>query len=54
MKKYLIFICSVCAMLFCAYKLITAECSYFNYVYLLGLLFIPLICGDTIIKIFKK
>lgn len=45
----IIAICIV-AVLFCCYKLVTAECSYFNYTYLLGIIVATMIGGEKLIK----
>lgn len=42
----------IIAVLFCCYELVTAECSMFNYIYLLGIIVATMIGGEKIIKSF--
>lgn len=40
----------VAAVVFCCYELVTAECSYFNYTYLLGIAIATMIGGEKVIN----
>lgn len=40
----------VAAVVFCCYELVTAECSYFNYAYLLGIVIVMMIGGEKVIN----
>lgn len=53
MKAINITVIALCAVaiIICCYKLITAECSMFNYLYLLGIIVATMIGGEKIIKI---
>ncbi|MBQ3690864.1 MAG: hypothetical protein II937_13535 [Bacteroidales bacterium] len=42
----------VVAVVFCCYKLVTAECSYLNYIYLAGVAIATMIGGEKILKSF--
>lgn len=42
-------ICIV-AVVFCCYKLVTAECSFFNYFYLVGIAIATMIGCERLIK----
>lgn len=53
-KNLIITILAVCGFGFCTYKLLTADCSYLNYIYLAGILLIPLLSADSFLTLINK
>lgn len=53
MKVINITIIALCAIaiIICFYNLVTADCSYFNYVYLAGIAIAAMVGGEKLIKI---
>lgn len=50
-KHIVITLIAVILTILCIYKLCTAECSYFNYVWFFGIFAVPMAASDSISQI---